>query len=279
MKKAANHRFSAFMKALKQLGIIANQKEVADNLKNEKGQSISQPYISAISKAKRPLSSSILDQLIELYPFTTSDFFISGTSYMFDIKLMLRWLCDQEGITQKDLAKKLDMPLSSLNKLGPHHNSDDWQPILNYFNDKRGSHIIYAEIQKFNKVAGYVEEKFEGADEPTIRFLELIDAIKRAGLEGIATDKDFAEQIDIIPNMIANMRSKMVTQKVTVKMLAKTSLKFPQTNINRVLNGEGDIFISASNAMGVIQMMRIDQLRTNDKIDLVIKKLSELEHS
>lgn len=272
--KKPNIRLSSWLKTMKKFNIITSQKDLAKSILTNEGKPVKQEYISAMvsRNAKVNITDHFLDQIIERYSFLRKDYILEGKGNMIEASELMRWVLEEIGSNQKELAKILGIPASSLNKLANIHTDGEWTPIFRFLNEKTGYKVDFDHILYANKNIGS-KKIFVAKNPATKRFLAVLDELKRTSL--VKDDKDFAEKIGVSKNMIYNMRNEATHQGLTLDILAKTIRIFQRLNPNYILNNEGELYVTNGAAFGILSDIRSQQLQQEQKLDDLLRLIKQ----
>lgn len=106
-----------------------------------------------------------------------------------------------------------------------------------------------------------------------IRFIELLDALKAAG--AISDYVQASKELETNKASISDIKSGR--KKLSIDLLRRMKLSYPQTNIEWVIMGEGDMFITTKPATNAVQTTGIEErlLSLIQEKDTVIREQAE----
>lgn len=106
-----------------------------------------------------------------------------------------------------------------------------------------------------------------------IRFIELLDALKATG--AISDYVQVSKELETNKASISDIKSGR--KKLSIDLLRRMKLSYPQTNIEWVIMGEGDMFITTKPSTNVVQTTGIEErlLSLIQEKDTVIRKQAE----
>lgn len=106
-----------------------------------------------------------------------------------------------------------------------------------------------------------------------IRFIELLDALKATG--AISDYVQASKELETNKASISDIKSGR--KKLSIDLLRRMKLSYPQTNIEWVIMGEGDMFITTKPATNAVQTTGIEErlLSLIQEKDTVIREQAE----
>lgn len=106
-----------------------------------------------------------------------------------------------------------------------------------------------------------------------IRFIELLDALKATG--AISDYVQASKELGTNKASISDIKSGR--KKLSIDLLRRMKLSYPQTNIEWVIMGEGDMFITTKPSTNVVQTTGIEErlLSLIQEKDTVIREQAE----
>lgn len=106
-----------------------------------------------------------------------------------------------------------------------------------------------------------------------IRFIELLDALKAAG--AISDYVQASKELETNKASISDIKSGR--KKLSIDLLRRMKLSYPQTSIEWVIMGEGDMFITTKPATNAVQTTGIEErlLSLIQEKDTVIREQAE----
>lgn len=106
-----------------------------------------------------------------------------------------------------------------------------------------------------------------------IRFIELLDALKATGV--ISDYVQVSKELETNKASISDIKSGR--KKLSIDLLRRMKLSYPQTNIEWVIMGEGDMFITTKPSTNAVQTTGIEErlLSLIQEKDTVIREQAE----
>lgn len=106
-----------------------------------------------------------------------------------------------------------------------------------------------------------------------IRFIELLDALKATG--AISDYVQVSKELETNKASISDIKSGR--KKLSIDLLRRMKLSYPQTNIEWVIMGEGDMFITTKPSTDAVQTTGIEErlLSLIQEKDTVIREQAE----
>lgn len=106
-----------------------------------------------------------------------------------------------------------------------------------------------------------------------IRFIELLDALKATG--AISDYVQVSKELETNKASISDIKSGR--KKLSIDLLRRMKLSYPQTNIEWVIMGEGDMFITTKPSTNAVQTTGIEErlLSLIQEKDTVIREQAE----
>lgn len=221
-----------------QAGVIDGQKELATVFRNRHGKNVSQTYVSHVESGATVLPEKQIYALCEYYPFTDSDYFLSGGSPVLWLSSLFRYILKKENITMTTFCEQHGLKQPDISQMNEHHADDQWQPILDILNSEYGYNLDAKTL--LSTWAG--NKAFEAKNSETKRFLDCVAYLIELGAFNSWTDA--ANRIGTKPQMFSNMRTARKSQGVTFAMAAGLLRQVPSVNPRWLMLGEGNMLLT-----------------------------------
>jgi|GEM_PF-5436540 len=234
-----NQKFQQWLVAIKALELGIHKKDLAPCLTSKSGKPVSQPMVSYITRGSQPFTEDHAKNISKVFYFTPEEYFL-GTAPMFDINLLIKYLCAKLEITKKELSKHVPLSAPDISQLKNNSNTDNIQLVLDYFNDKLDLKLDALEINKTNLDAGYVPNSYMIPD-MVKRLNDLTKAV--VDTNRYRSQRQFAETLGINVGQFTQVSKSHGKFDVPRTFIIALTKELPDLNCRWFLTGVGPMFI------------------------------------